>query len=112
MYCILFFFRSFICIKKNLDFIYEKDFSVLFTGDLDREERNKAAENFKNNDKCFVFLCSGKIGGEGLNLTEANHAIFFNVWWNPSNNNQARDRIIRIGQKRSLYSLHILTKYY
>ncbi len=110
--CIVFSFSldPLFALKKNLDFIYEKDFSVLFTGDLDREERNKAAENFKNNDKCFVFLCSGKIGGEGLNLTEANHAIFFNAWWNPSNNNQARDRIIRIGQKKEAYIHYIYSQ--
>ena len=68
------------------------------------------AENFKTNNKCFVFLCSGKIGGEGLNLTEANHAIFFNAWWNPSNNNQARDRIIRIGQKKEAYIHYIYSQ--
>ena len=48
-------------------------------------------------------LCSGKIGGEGLNLTEANHVIFINNWWNPSNNNQARDRVVRIGQEKKAF---------
>jgi non-specific serine/threonine protein kinase len=56
-------------------------------------------------------LCSGKIGGEGLNLVVANHAIFFNEWWNPSNNNQARDRIVRIGQEKKSFIHHIYTKH-
>ena len=37
---------------------------------------------------------------EGLTLTEANHVLFVNRWWNPSSNQQARDRVVRIGQER------------
>lgn len=79
-------------LKERLNRIYSESYSILFTGALDREARNKAIDSFKNDNSCKVFLCSGKIGGEGLNLTEANHAIFLNEWWNPSNNTQARDR--------------------
>ena len=28
--------------------------------------------------------------------------VFLNEWWNPSNNNQAKDRVIRIGQERNV----------
>ena len=35
-----------------------------------------------------------------MTLTEANHVIFINEWWNPSANAQARDRVVRLGQKR------------
>lgn len=89
--------------------LYKKNSAVLFIGSIDREERSNIIETFKTNKDCFVFLCSGKIGGEGLNLTEANHAIFLNEWWNPSNNNQARDRIIRIGQTKEAMIYHIYT---
>ena len=33
---------------------------------------------------------------------EANHVFLFNQWWNPSANDQARDRVVRIGQHRSV----------
>ena len=46
----------------------------------------------------------GKVGGEGINLTNANHTIFFNRWWNPSNNNQAQDRIHRLGQEKESFT--------
>ena len=49
-----------------------------------------------------VLLCSSRVGGEGLTLTEANHVIFFNEWWNPSANIQARDRVVRSGQQRGV----------
>ena len=97
-------------LKKRLDKTYKKDFSILFTGALTRDERNDAIHKFKTSSKCVTLLCSGKIGGEGLNLTEANHAIFLNEWWNPSNNNQARDRIIRIGQNKEAFIHHIYTQ--
>ena len=64
---------------------------------------------FKNSKDCFVLLCSGKLGSEGLNLTEANHVIFFNKWWNPSNNDQARDRIYRIGQEKKCFIHSLIT---
>ena len=44
-----------------------------------------------------------------MNLTEANHVIFFNKWWNPSNNDQARDRIYRIGQDKKCFIHSLIT---
>ena len=94
-------------IKKRLDKLYNKDFSITFDGSLDKQEREEALIKFKTNINSSVLLCSGKIGGEGINLTEANHVIFINNWWNPSNNTQARDRIVRIGQTRECH-IHTL----
>jgi non-specific serine/threonine protein kinase len=48
-------------------------------------------------------LASSRIASEGLTLTEANHVLFFNQWWNPSANHQARDRVNRIGQKKAVF---------
>ena len=47
---------------------------------------------------------------EGINLTEANHVIFLNSWWNPSNNDQARDRVIRIGQSKKAFIYYLRTE--
>ena len=33
----------------------------------------------------------------------------FNRWWNPSNNSQARDRIIRIGQNKNAFIYNLIT---
>ncbi len=90
-------------LKKRISSLYGRSSSLLFTGELNKEEREMHKKMFDENDESFVFLCSGKIGGEGINLTNANHAIFFNRWWNPSNNDQARDRIIRIGQTKKAF---------
>ncbi|MBP1990876.1 DEAD/DEAH box helicase [Paenibacillus eucommiae] len=47
-----------------------------------------------------VFILSLKTGGVGLNLTAANHVFHFDRWWNPAVENQATDRVYRIGQHK------------
>jgi len=49
-------------------------------------------------------MCPSSIkgGGVGLNLTAANHVIYFDRWWNPAVENQATDRAFRIGQKKNV----------
>ncbi len=55
-------------------------------------------------------VLSLKAGGVGLNLTEANHVIHFDRWWNPAVENQATDRAFRIGQKKNVIVHKFLTK--
>jgi SNF2 family DNA or RNA helicase len=45
-------------------------------------------------------LASLRAGGTGLTLTEANHVVHLDRWWNPAVENQATDRVHRIGQTR------------
>lgn len=110
--CVVFSFwlDPFFELKNRLDKTYNKDFCIQFDGSLDKDQREVNLEEFKKNPNCSVLLCSGKIGGEGINLTEANHVIFLNSWWNPSNNNQARDRVIRIGQKKKSFIYYLRTQ--
>ena len=42
------------------------------------------------------------MGGIGLNLTAATHVFHFDRWWNPAVENQATDRVYRIGQKKKV----------
>lgn len=49
-----------------------------------------------------IFILSLKAGGLGLNLTAANHVFHFDRWWNPAVENQATDRVFRIGQKKNV----------
>ena len=99
---------------KSMHKIIENEFylqsSYIYEGKMDLDERNEVIRKFKENSKTFVLLCSGKIAGEGLNLTEANNVIFLIEWWNPSSNNQARDRVHRIGQDKSVSIFNLRTK--
>jgi SNF2 family DNA or RNA helicase len=55
-------------------------------------------------------VLSLKAGGVGLNLTEANHVVHFDRWWNPAVENQATDRAFRIGQQRNVVVHKFLTR--
>lgn len=77
--------------------------AVTLTGELTTDERENVLWKFKSDEDIAVLLCSSRVGGEGLTLTEANHVIFLNEWWNPSANAQARDRVVRLGQERIVH---------
>ena len=76
---------------------------VVLTGAHSLEERAEIVESFKSDPDCTVLLASTRVASEGLTLTEANHVFFINRWWNPSANDQARDRVVRIGQQRTVW---------
>jgi len=72
---------------------------VMLTGKMTLEERKSSIESFKKDSKVTALLATSQVGAEGLTLTEANNVLFINLWWNPSSNRQAQDRVIRIGQE-------------
>jgi len=76
-------------------------------GSTKKEMRDDMIRRFQDTtrdaeDRATVFILSLRAGGTGLNLTEANHVIHFDRWWNPAVENQATDRAHRIGQKRDV----------
>jgi superfamily II DNA or RNA helicase len=74
------------------------------------QDRMSVVHKFNTDRKIPVFLISLKAGGTGLNLTGADMVIHFDPWWNPAVENQATDRAHRIGQKRTVYSVKLITK--
>lgn len=54
-----------------------------------------------------VLVASLKAGGTGLTLVRANHVIHLDRWWNPAVEDQASDRVWRIGQHQKV-SVHVL----
>lgn len=46
-----------------------------------------------------VFMSTVALGGESIDLTSASYIAFLDLSWSPKDNNQARDRIWRPGQK-------------
>ena len=72
-------------------------------------KRKEAVERFNNDPRKKIFLASLKAGGVGLNLTAADYVFLFDPWWNPAVENQARDRIYRLGQNKSVFVYKIIT---
>lgn len=76
---------------------------VLFLhGGTPAKAREKLVDRFQQDEAVPLFLLSLKAGGTGLNLTAANHVFHFDRWWNPAVENQATDRVYRIGQTRNV----------
>jgi SNF2 family DNA or RNA helicase len=77
---------------------------VLFLyGGSSRKQREEMIDRFQQDPQGpRVFILSLKAGGVGLNLTRANHVFHYDRWWNPAVENQATDRVFRIGQTRNV----------
>jgi non-specific serine/threonine protein kinase len=81
-----------------------------FDGSTPPQDREKAVQNFQNNDECRVFLISLKAGGVGLNLTAADYVYIVDPWWNPAVEQQAIDRTHRIGQTKNIFAYRMICK--
>jgi SNF2 family DNA or RNA helicase len=71
-------------------------------GGVTKAERDKMVTQFQEGQGSPIFILSLKAGGVGLNLTRANHVIHYDRWWNPAVENQATDRVFRIGQRKNV----------
>jgi non-specific serine/threonine protein kinase len=81
-----------------------------FDGSTSPPERQRAIQNFQDNDECRVFLISLKAGGVGLNLTAADYVYIVDPWWNPAVEQQAIDRTHRIGQTKNIFAYRMICK--
>ena len=63
---------------------------------------------FKATDGFAVIILSTLAAGVGLTITEANHVIHYERWWNASKEDQASDRAYRIGATRDVFIHHII----
>lgn len=88
-------------LKRTLKRALKED--VLFLhGGLSKAERDDMVASFQSGQHS-IFILSLRSGGVGLNLTTANHVIHFDRWWNPAVENQATDRVYRIGQQKFVH---------
>ena len=72
-------------------------------GGVSKKNRDKMVDRFQNDPQApRIFVLSLKAGGTGLTLTQANHVIHYDRWWNPAVENQATDRVFRIGQQKNV----------
>lgn len=87
----------------------EKIEYMYLDGQTKSKHRISMVDEF-NEGKGKVFLISLKAGGTGLNLTGADTVIHFDPWWNPAVEEQASDRAHRIGQKKTVEIIKLITK--
>ncbi|XP_018325824.1 transcription termination factor 2 isoform X1 [Agrilus planipennis] len=86
--------------------IHLKEYGIVFDqfdGSLPMLKRQEVVTKFNDPySKTRVLLLSLTAGGVGLNLVGANHLLLTDLHWNPQLEQQAQDRIYRVGQKKSV----------
>ena len=88
--------------KENVEYFY-------IDGSVKSKERMEISKKF-NSGEGQVVLISLKAGGTGLNLIGADVVIHYDPWWNFAVENQASDRAHRIGQKKSVQVIKLITE--
>jgi superfamily II DNA or RNA helicase len=81
---------------------------LVLTGET--RDRSKVVRRFNSEQHERVMLASLLAGGVGIDLTGASVVIHYDRWWNPAKENQATDRVHRIGQKRFVQVFKLLTR--
>ncbi|MBC84203.1 MAG: hypothetical protein CL454_05035 [Acidimicrobiaceae bacterium] len=94
-------------LAKHLTERYELPIDC-YHGGLGRAARDRMVETFQSGDGKGAMVLSLKAGGTGLNLTAANHVVLYDRWWNPAVEDQARDRVWRIGQKNTVIAHRLI----
>ena len=94
----------------NIDLFYKRYRhlnSVKITGKMSIEDRNRSVKSFKEGDSMILFA-TPQSAKEGLTLTIANNAIFYDRGFNLDDYLQAQDRIHRISQKKDCHIYNLM----
>jgi len=110
--------------EKAIIFAISKNIQILLKTTLSKKyglnihivngENNKSTalhnmlDDFKSKQGFNIIILSTLAAGVGLTLNEANHVIHYERHWNPSKEDQASDRVYRIGQNKDVYIHHLI----
>lgn len=103
----------FTCHKKVLDDLelFLKNYNpCVIRGSTPSKKRKSIVDEFQKNPKRRVFLGNLVACGVGFTITKANRALFIEFSWVDGENQQAADRIHRIGQDKSVLVQYVVLK--
>ncbi|XP_030484078.2 putative SWI/SNF-related matrix-associated actin-dependent regulator of chromatin subfamily A member 3-like 1 isoform X1 [Cannabis sativa] len=101
--------KMLILLEKPLE---EAGFKTLrLDGSMNAKRRAKVIEEFgSSKDGPTILLASLKASGTGINLTAASRVYFLEPWWNPAVEDQAMDRVHRIGQTEDVKIVRLISR--
>jgi superfamily II DNA or RNA helicase len=73
-------------------------------------ERGREIARFRDDADCRVFTASLRAGGLGIDLTSASVVIHYDRWWNQAREDQATDRVHRLGQNKGVQVIKLITR--
>ena len=79
-------------------------------GQTKMEDRQELIDQFYKDESISVFMLSTKAGGAGINLACANKVVIFDSSFNPQEDVQAENRAHRVGQKREVEVVRLVTR--
>lgn len=105
-------FSQFVQLLKRLKPLIEKEFPAISLFELTGETRDRAkpVDKFQKKKGAAVILVSLRAGGTGITLHAADYVFLLDPWWNPAVENQAVDRVHRIGQDRRIFVYRMITQ--
>ncbi len=74
------------------------------------QNRGDIVRRFNEDTDCRVFLGSLKAGGTGIDLVGGSTVLHYDRWWNAAREDQATDRVHRIGQKCAVQVFKLVTE--
>ena len=72
--------------------------------------RGRIIQRFNEESDCRVYVGSLRAGGTGIDLVAASVVIHYDRWWNAAREDQATDRVHRIGQRRGVQVFKLVTE--
>lgn len=73
-------------------------------------QRGERVERFQTDPDCRVFVASLHAAGVGIDLTAGSVVILYDRWWNAAKENQAIDRVHRIGQSKGVQVIRLIVQ--
>ena len=74
------------------------------------KNRKEMLDRFNNDTECKVFTGSLRAAGLGVDLIGGSVVIHYDRWWNAAREDQATDRVHRIGQTRGVQVFKLVTE--
>ncbi|HLP07403.1 MAG TPA: DEAD/DEAH box helicase [Opitutaceae bacterium] len=72
-------------------------------------DRQKPVQQFQNAPGRAIMLVSLKAAGTGITLHAADYVFLLDPWWNPAVEDQAIDRVHRLGQTNPVFVYRLMT---
>lgn len=96
-------------VSRIRDMLGKSEAVITIHGGVNRDDRRKAQEEFRNNPDVLVLVATDA-AGEGVNLQNANLMVNYDLPWNPNRLEQRFGRIHRIGQTEVCHLWNLIAK--
>lgn len=97
-------------LKTALEKYYGLEIDIINGKNNKQDIANRKLEKFENKPGFNILILSPLAAGVGLTITAANNVIHLERHWNPAKEDQASDRVYRIGQEKDVSIYHFIHK--